>query len=172
MFTPQMIAGSTQKEGTYHFFEMKGTALSLMVPDVASKWKRKKDAVNTFKVSTTGGLVTFTTKIFGIPLMKHSQYALKHCLVDVKGDKRACYATKEAAVFAACVYQRHPGISIQMRQDQEWCTHMGRSHSPTSPTERSPKELLLSVYTQIQDCSFGKVSDQPIVSRHCIIPRQ
>jgi hypothetical protein len=36
MFTPQMIAGSTQKEGTYHFFEMKGTALSLMVPNVGS----------------------------------------------------------------------------------------------------------------------------------------
>jgi hypothetical protein len=78
MFTPQMIAGSTQKEGTYHFFNMKETALSLMVPNVGSKWKRKKDAVNTFKVSTTGRLVTFTTKIFG-------------------------YATKEAAVFAACI---------------------------------------------------------------------
>jgi hypothetical protein len=103
MFTPQMIAGSTQKEGTYHFFEMKGTALSLMVPNVGSKWKRKKDAVHTFKVLTTGGLVTFTTEIFGIPLMKHSRYALKHCSVDVKGDKRACYATKEAAVFAACI---------------------------------------------------------------------
>jgi hypothetical protein len=35
--------------------------------------------------------------------MKHSRYALKHCLVDVKADKRACYATKEAAVFAACI---------------------------------------------------------------------
>jgi hypothetical protein len=100
MFTPQMIAGSTRKEGTYHFFEMKGTALSLMVSNMGSKWKRRKDAVNTFKVSTTGGLVTFTTEIFGIPLMKHSRYALKHCLVDVEGDKRACYATKEAAVFA------------------------------------------------------------------------
>jgi hypothetical protein len=29
MFTPQMIAGSMQKEGTYHFFEIKGTALSV-----------------------------------------------------------------------------------------------------------------------------------------------
>jgi hypothetical protein len=103
MFTSQMIAGSTQKEGTYHFFEMKGTALSLMVPNVGSKWKQKKDAVNTFKVSTTGRLVTFTTEIFGIPLMKHSPYALKHCLVDVEGDKRACYARKEAAIFAACI---------------------------------------------------------------------
>jgi hypothetical protein len=28
----------------------------------------------------------------------------------------------------------------------------------------------LSVYTQIHDCSFGKVSDWPIVCRHCIIP--
>jgi hypothetical protein len=92
MFTPQMIAGSMRKEGTYHFFELKGTALSLMVPNVGLKWKRKKDTVNTFKVSTTG-----------IPLMKHSRYALKHCLVDVKGDKRACYPTKEAAVFAACI---------------------------------------------------------------------
>jgi hypothetical protein len=103
MFTPQMIAGSTRKEGTYHFFEIKGTALSLMVSNVGSKWKRKKDTVNTFKVSTTGGLVTFTTEIFGIPLMKHSRYALKHFLVDVKGDKRACYAKNEAAVFAACI---------------------------------------------------------------------
>jgi hypothetical protein len=82
---------------------MKGTALSLMVPNVGSKWKRKKDTVNTFKVATTSGLVTFTTEIFSIPLMKHSQYALKHCLVDVEGDKRACYATKEAAVFVTCI---------------------------------------------------------------------
>lgn len=74
-----------------------------MVPNVGSKWKQKKDPVNTFKVSTSGGLVTFTTEIFGIPLMKHSRYALKHCLVDVEGDKRACYATKQAAVFAACI---------------------------------------------------------------------
>jgi hypothetical protein len=59
--------------------------------------------VNTFKVSTSGRLVSFTTEIFGIPLMKHSRYALKHCLVDVEGDKRACYATKEAAIFAACI---------------------------------------------------------------------
>jgi hypothetical protein len=59
--------------------------------------------VNTFKVVTTGGLVTFRTDIFGIPLMKQSRYALKHCLVDVKEDKRACYTTKEAAVFAACI---------------------------------------------------------------------
>jgi hypothetical protein len=60
-----------------------------MVPNVGSKWKWKKDAVNTFKVVTAGRLVTFTTKIFSIPLMKQSQYALKHCLVDVKEDKRA-----------------------------------------------------------------------------------
>jgi hypothetical protein len=97
MFTPQMIARSMQKEGTYHFFEIKGTTLSLMVPNVGSKWKQKKDPV------TSDRLVTFTTEIFGIPWMKHSRYALKHCLVDVKGDKRACYATKEAAVFAACI---------------------------------------------------------------------
>jgi hypothetical protein len=31
------------------------------------------------------------------------EHALKHCSVDVKGDKRACYATKVAAVFAACI---------------------------------------------------------------------
>jgi succinate dehydrogenase hydrophobic anchor subunit len=103
MYTPQMIAGSTRKEGTYHFFEIKVTALSLMVPNVGLTWKWKKDTVNTFKVSTTGGLNTFTTEIFGIPLMKHSWYALKHCLVDVKEDKRACYHTKEAAIFAACI---------------------------------------------------------------------
>jgi hypothetical protein len=104
MFTPQMIAGLMQKEGTYHFFEIKETALSLMVPNVGLKWKRKKDAVNTFKVATTSRLlVTLMTEMFGIPLMKQSQYALKHCLVDVKEDKRACYTTKEAAVFAACI---------------------------------------------------------------------
>jgi hypothetical protein len=62
MFTPQMIAGSTRKEGTYHFFQMKRTALSLMVPNVGSKWKWKKDAVNTFKVLTTGRLVSFTLR--------------------------------------------------------------------------------------------------------------
>jgi hypothetical protein len=74
-----------------------------MVPNMGLKWKRKKDTVNTFKVLTTGRLVTFTSKIFSIPLMKHSRYALKHCLVDVKEDKRACYATKEAAIFATCI---------------------------------------------------------------------
>jgi hypothetical protein len=98
-----MKTGSMQKEGTYHFSETKETALSLMVPNVGSKWKWKKDAVNTFKVVTAGRLVTFTTKIFSIPLMKQSRYALKHCLVDVKEDKRACFATKEAAIFAACI---------------------------------------------------------------------
>jgi hypothetical protein len=34
MYTPQMIAGSTRKEGTYHFFKIKVSALSLMVPNV------------------------------------------------------------------------------------------------------------------------------------------
>jgi hypothetical protein len=82
-----MIAGLMQKEGMYHFFETKETALSLMVPNMGLKWKRKKDTVNTFKVATTGRLVTFT---IGIPLMKKPRYALKHCLVDVKEDKRAC----------------------------------------------------------------------------------
>jgi hypothetical protein len=71
----------------YHVFEIMGTALNLMVP----------------KVLTTSRLVTFTTEIFGIPLMKHSQYALKLCLVNVKEDKRACYTTKEAAIFATCI---------------------------------------------------------------------
>jgi hypothetical protein len=64
MFTPQMIAGSTQKEGTYHFLRSRGQLLA--------SWFLKKDTVNIFKVSTSGGLVTFTTEIFGIPLMKHS----------------------------------------------------------------------------------------------------
>jgi hypothetical protein len=53
MFTPQMIAGSTWKEGTNHFFKIKETALSLMVPNVGLKWKQKKNTVNTFKVLTT-----------------------------------------------------------------------------------------------------------------------
>jgi hypothetical protein len=68
------------------------------------------------------------------------------------------------------VYQRHLGISYQMQQDKEWGTNMGWSHSPTSLTEGSPKELLLSVYTQIQEGSSGKASDWPILCRHCIIP--
>jgi hypothetical protein len=51
-----MIVGLMQKEGTYHFFEIKETALSLMVPNVGLKWKRKKDTVNTFNVSTTSRL--------------------------------------------------------------------------------------------------------------------
>jgi hypothetical protein len=49
-----------------------------------------------------------------------------------------------------------------MRQDKEWGTNMGQSHSPTSLTAQSPKELLVSVYTQIQEGSSG-ASDQPIV---------
>jgi hypothetical protein len=132
-----------QKEGMYYFFEIKETALRLVVPNMGSKWKRKKDVVNTFKVSTTSGLVTFITKIFGIPLMKHSWYALKHCLVDVKKE-------------------RHLGISIQTQDYKEWGTNMGRLHSPNSPKERSPKELLLSVYTQIQEGSSGKLVIDPL----------
>jgi hypothetical protein len=65
------------------------------------------------------------------------------------------------------VYQRHPVISIQTWHNKEWGTNMGQSHSRTSPTERPPKELLLSVYTQIQEGSSGKASDQPIVCRFC-----
>jgi hypothetical protein len=56
--------------------------------------------------------------------MKQSWYALKHCLLDVKEDKTACYTTKEAAVLAMCI-KGHPGISIQMWQDKEWGTNMG-----------------------------------------------
>jgi hypothetical protein len=48
MFTPQMIVGSTQKEGTYHFFETKETALSLMVPNMGSKGTVNKHLANTF----------------------------------------------------------------------------------------------------------------------------
>jgi hypothetical protein len=58
---------------------------------------------------------------------------------------------------------------VQMLQDKEWGTNMGQSHSPTSLTERSLKEFLLSVYTQIQEGSSGKASDQPLLCRHCII---
>jgi hypothetical protein len=122
MFTPQMIAGSMQKEGMYHFFETKETALSLMVPNVGLKWKQKKDTVNTFKVATTGRLVTFT---IGIPLMKKSQHALKHCLVDVKEDKRACYTTKEAAVFAACIRGILEYLYNSGKTAKEWGTNMG-----------------------------------------------
>jgi hypothetical protein len=55
--------------------------------------------------------------------MKHSWYALKHCLVDVKEDKRECYATKEAAIFATCIR----GILDYPYkcEDKEWGTNMG-----------------------------------------------
>jgi hypothetical protein len=71
------------------------------------------------------------------------------------------------------MYQRrHLGISVKMRQDKEWGTNMGQSHSPTSLMEGSLKELLFSVYTQILEGSSGKASDQPLLCRHCIIPWQ
>jgi hypothetical protein len=136
MFTPQMIVGLMQKEGTYHFFETKETALSLMVPNVGSKWKGKKDAVNTFKVATTGGLVTFTTEIFSIPLMKHSSYALKHCLVDVKEDKRACHDTKEAVVFAICIrgILEYPYKCSKTRNGvPTWADHILPLHQQNDP---------------------------------------
>jgi hypothetical protein len=41
MFTPQMIVELMQKEGTYHFLKIKETALSLIVPNVGLKWKRR-----------------------------------------------------------------------------------------------------------------------------------
>jgi hypothetical protein len=103
-FTPQMIAGATRDEGTYHFFQTKEIALSLIMPPNANaKCKKKKDVVKIFKVSTKGRLVTFTCKILGIPLSKSSPYTLHHCLLDVGSEKRACYATREAAIFAACI---------------------------------------------------------------------
>jgi hypothetical protein len=63
----------------------------------------KKDMVKIFKVSTKGRRVTFTCEIFGIPLWKSSPYTLHYCLVDVESEKSACYATREAAIFAACI---------------------------------------------------------------------
>jgi hypothetical protein len=36
-------------------------------------------------------------------LWRSSPYTLCHCLVDVRSDKWACYATREAAIFAACI---------------------------------------------------------------------
>jgi hypothetical protein len=94
-FTPQMIAGATRDEGTYHFFQAKELALSLMMPPNVN--------APFFEVFTDGGLVTFTCEIFGIQLWRSSPYTLHHCLVDVGSDKRACYATREAAIFAACI---------------------------------------------------------------------
>jgi hypothetical protein len=90
--------------------------------------------------------------------MKHSWYALKHCLVDVKENKKACYATKEAAVFAACIrgILEYP---YKCGKTRNGVTNMGQLHSPTSLMEGSPKELLLSVYTQIQEGSSGKAGD-------------
>jgi hypothetical protein len=101
-FTPQMIAGATCNEGTYCFFQAKALALSLMMlPNANAKCKNKKEVLMIFRMSTEGGLVTFTCKIFGIPLSKSSPYTLCHCLVDVGSEKRACYATREAAIFAS-----------------------------------------------------------------------
>ncbi len=42
MFTPQMIAGLMWKEGMYHFFKIKETALSLMVTNVGLTWKQRR----------------------------------------------------------------------------------------------------------------------------------
>ena len=87
-FTPQMIAGATRDEGTYHFFQAKELALSLMMPPNGNApCKKKKEVVKVFKVFTEGGLVTFTCEIFGIQLWRSSPYTLCHCLVDVRSDK-------------------------------------------------------------------------------------
>jgi hypothetical protein len=108
-----------------------------MVPNMGLKWKQKKDAVNTFKVATTGRLVTFTTEIFGIPLMKQTWHALKHCLEDVKEDKRACYTMHKRGCHICHVYQRHPGISVQMQQDKDgvptWADHILPLHQQNDP---------------------------------------
>ncbi len=83
-----MIVGATCDEGTYHFFQAKELALSLMMPPNGNaKCKKKKEVVKIFKVSMEGRLVTFTCKIFGIPLWKCSPYTLHHCLVDVGSKK-------------------------------------------------------------------------------------
>jgi hypothetical protein len=103
-FTPQMIAGATCNEGMYRFFQAKELALSLMMPPNGNaKCKKKKDVVKVFKVFTEGGLVTFTCEIFGIQLWRSSPYTLCHFLVDVGSDKRACYTTREAAIFATYI---------------------------------------------------------------------
>jgi hypothetical protein len=88
-FTPQMIAGATRNEGTYHFFQAKELALSLMMPPNGNApCKKKKEVVKVFKVFTEGGLVMFTCEIFGIQLWtRSSPYTLCHCLVDVRSDK-------------------------------------------------------------------------------------
>jgi hypothetical protein len=104
-FTPQMIVGATGDKGTCHFFQAKELTLSLMMPPNANnaKCKKKNNMVKIFKVCPEGRLVTFTCKIFGIPLSKSSPYTLCHCLVDVVSETRACYATKEDAIFATCI---------------------------------------------------------------------
>jgi hypothetical protein len=103
-FTPQMIAGATCDQGMYCFFQAKELALSLMMlPNGNAPYKKKKEVVKVFKVFTHGRLVTFTCEVFGIQLWRSSPYTLCHCLVDVGSDKQACYATREAAIFAACI---------------------------------------------------------------------
>jgi hypothetical protein len=98
--------------------------------------RRLSPMLDDFKVSTTGGLVTFTTEIFGIPLMKHSRYALKHYLVDVKGDKRACYTTKEAAIFATCIrgILEYPYKCGKTRNEvPTWADHILPLHRQNNP---------------------------------------
>jgi hypothetical protein len=145
------------------------TCNSLMVPNVGLKWKQKKDAVNTFKVLTSGRLVTFTTEIFCIPLMKHSRYALKHCLVDVKGDKRACYATKEAAAFATCSrgILEYPYKHGKTRNGvPTWFDHILPLHQQNNPL----KNYVCLFTHRYKTVHLEKSVIQPIICRHCIIP--
>ena len=103
-FTAQMIFQASRDNGTYHFFQLRETALSLMVDrNVKRSGKCKARAVKTECVSTESGLRAYTCSIFGIPLMKQSPYTLPHGIVDVENEKRACYATKAAAEVAAYV---------------------------------------------------------------------
>jgi hypothetical protein len=121
-FTPQMIVEATCNEGTYHFFQAKELALSLMMLlNGNAKCKKKKEVLKIFTVSMEGRLVTFTCEIFGIPLWKSSPHTLCCCLVDVRSEKQACYATREAAIM----HQRSFGIPLQMWEDEEWCTNLG-----------------------------------------------
>jgi hypothetical protein len=68
--------------------------------------------------------------------MKQSWYALKHYLVDVKEDKRACYTIKEAAIFATCIrgILEYPYKCSKTRNEvPTWADHILPLHQQNDP---------------------------------------
>jgi hypothetical protein len=55
-----------------------------------------------------------------------------------------------STISCSQMYQRHPGISVQMQQDQEWCTNMG-------------DKIRTSLRTYVQCWSFSL--GEPVICR-------